>query len=225
MAQIAPATASLTPLSLTETLALAGANSSDFQAALVAEGIAQGDKTIARAALLASVNYLNTYAYTQGGRAIGSNGVRGYLSQGASTKRSGSGKRRRSSAPSLPRQRTQSRHRPAGADGRQPVPHDFAVAGAPWRSRQRRCRQQPGGLHGAAALGLVHTHENVRGEQGQVHQLLAAAPAPPTFVAGEEGFNGALIAIIGHVGLVFWTCVGRQPAKIVLALRLYTSGL
>jgi len=69
-------------ITLQQALALARANSPDFQAALVAEGVAQDDKTIARAALLPSVNYLNTYTYTQGGRAIANNGVHEYLSQG-----------------------------------------------------------------------------------------------------------------------------------------------
>ncbi len=78
---VAPST-SPTQLTLQQALAMARANSPDFQAALVAEGIAQGDKTIARAALLPSVNYLNTFTYTQAGRAIANNGVHEYLSQG-----------------------------------------------------------------------------------------------------------------------------------------------
>lgn len=77
------------PLTLTlqDALARARANSVQFQSALTDQGLAHQDNVQARAALLPSVNYNNTYLYTQGngstsGRYIASNSVHEYLSQG-----------------------------------------------------------------------------------------------------------------------------------------------
>jgi outer membrane protein TolC len=77
------------PLTLTlqDALARARANSIPFQAALTEQGSAHQDNVQARAALLPSVNYNNSYLYTEGngtaaGRFIASNGVHEYLSQG-----------------------------------------------------------------------------------------------------------------------------------------------
>jgi len=77
------------PLTLTlqDALARARVNSVPFQAAVTEQGLAHQDNVIARAALLPSVNYNNSFLYTQGngtatGRFIASNGVHEYLSQG-----------------------------------------------------------------------------------------------------------------------------------------------
>jgi outer membrane protein TolC len=77
------------PLTLTlqDALARARANSIQFQSALTDQGLAHQDNVQARAALLPSVNYNNTYLYTQGngtaaGRFIANNAVHEYFSQG-----------------------------------------------------------------------------------------------------------------------------------------------
>jgi outer membrane protein TolC len=77
------------PLTLTlqDALARAKANSVQFQLALTERGLAHEDKVQARAALLPSVNYSNSYIYTEGngtasGVFIANNGVHEYLSQG-----------------------------------------------------------------------------------------------------------------------------------------------
>jgi outer membrane protein TolC len=77
------------PLTLTlqDALARARVNSVQFQAALTDQGLAHQDNVQARAALLPSVNYTNSYLYTEGngtpsGRYIANNAVHEYLSQG-----------------------------------------------------------------------------------------------------------------------------------------------
>jgi outer membrane protein TolC len=77
------------PLTLTlqDALARARANSVQFQAALTDQGLAHQDNVQARAALLPSVSYTNSYLYTEGngtpsGRFIANNAVHEYLSQG-----------------------------------------------------------------------------------------------------------------------------------------------
>lgn len=76
------------PLTLTlqDALARARANNVQFQAALTDQGIAQQDKVQARAALLPSVNFNNSFIYTQpngtaSGVFIANNSVHEYLSQ------------------------------------------------------------------------------------------------------------------------------------------------
>lgn len=69
-------------LTLAQALTRAQANSPDFQAAVAAVGVAQAGTTQARAALLPSVIYNNSYIYTQGNRYIANNGVHEYMSQG-----------------------------------------------------------------------------------------------------------------------------------------------
>ncbi|HWG38668.1 MAG TPA: TolC family protein [Terriglobales bacterium] len=76
-AQTAPPT-----FTLAQAMERARANSPDFQAALVAEGIASAGTTQARAALLPALNYDSSYIYTQAGRYIANNGVHEYSSQG-----------------------------------------------------------------------------------------------------------------------------------------------
>jgi len=96
-AQVAPAPAS-TPasspqssasvaLTLADSIARAKSNSPQFQAALTELGLAREDRVQARAALLPSVNYANSFIYTQpNGTATGvyiaSNGAHEYISQG-----------------------------------------------------------------------------------------------------------------------------------------------
>lgn len=78
-----------TPISLTlaDAIARAKANNPAFQAALVRFGLARQDTVIARSTLLPSVDFNNTYLYTQGngtlsGRFVANNGVHEYLDQG-----------------------------------------------------------------------------------------------------------------------------------------------
>lgn len=88
-AQNASTQAPLT-LTLQDALTRARANSVQFQAALTDQGLAHQDQVQARAALLPSVNYNNTFLYTQGGtrttqfpvRFIANNEVHEYISQG-----------------------------------------------------------------------------------------------------------------------------------------------
>jgi len=68
--------------SLVQAEARARANSPDFAAALAAQDIAAAQHTQARAALLPSLSYNNSYIYTQGFRFIANNAVHEYLSQG-----------------------------------------------------------------------------------------------------------------------------------------------
>jgi outer membrane protein TolC len=82
-------TSTQAPLTLTlqDALARARANSVQFQSALTDQGLAHQDNVQARAALLPSVSYNNTYLYTQGngttaGRFVASNSVHEYVSQG-----------------------------------------------------------------------------------------------------------------------------------------------
>jgi outer membrane protein TolC len=84
-----PASSTQAPLTLTlqDALTRARANSVQFQAALTDQGIAHEDKVQARAALLPSVNYNNTFIYTEpngsaSGVFVASNTVHEYLSQG-----------------------------------------------------------------------------------------------------------------------------------------------
>ena len=84
-----PASSTQAPLTLTlqDALTRARANNVQFQAALTDLGIAQQDKVQARAALLPSVNFNNSFIYTQpngtvSGVFIASNSVHEYLSQG-----------------------------------------------------------------------------------------------------------------------------------------------
>ena len=84
-----PASSSQAPLTLTlqDALNRARANSVQFQAALTDQGIAHEDKMQARAGLLPSVNYNNTFIYTEpngsaSGVFVASNTVHEYLSQG-----------------------------------------------------------------------------------------------------------------------------------------------
>lgn len=82
-----PSASAAIPLSLADALAGARKNNPQFQAALVQLGVARQDRVQARAALLPSVDYNNTYLYTQGNRTltgvfVANNGVHEYLSQG-----------------------------------------------------------------------------------------------------------------------------------------------
>lgn len=70
------------PLTLAQAQARARANSPNFQAALAAQDIAAAQHTQARAALLPSLSYNNSYIYTQGFRFIAANALHEYLSQG-----------------------------------------------------------------------------------------------------------------------------------------------
>src|SRR5260370_552573 len=73
---------------LENALARARKNSTPFQAALTDAGLARGDKSLARDALLPNVNYNAQYLYTQGNgpgelvRFIANNAVHEYISQG-----------------------------------------------------------------------------------------------------------------------------------------------
>ena len=83
----APARTAPLVLTLTDALARARSNSVVLQAALTDQGIAHQDNAQARAALLPSVTYNNSFIYTQGNgttttRFIANNGVHEYLSQG-----------------------------------------------------------------------------------------------------------------------------------------------
>ncbi len=89
MPRMAPASQGAGPLiSLAQALRLAQANSPQFQMAVEQAGSAKDNQTIARAALLPSVNFNNGYLYTQGGtgvpvpRFIANNWVHEYISQG-----------------------------------------------------------------------------------------------------------------------------------------------
>jgi len=74
-------------LTLEDALARARKNSTQFQAALTDAGLARGDKSLARDALLPNVNYDTQYLYTQGNgpgnpvRYIANNAVHEYISQ------------------------------------------------------------------------------------------------------------------------------------------------
>lgn len=69
-------------INLTQAIQLARANSPQFQATLVAEGVAGADQSAARAGLLPSLNFNTSAIYTQAGRYIANNGVHEYSSQG-----------------------------------------------------------------------------------------------------------------------------------------------
>ncbi len=84
-----PASSAQAPLTLTlqDALARARNNSVQFQAALTDQGVAREDKVQARAALLPSVAYNNSFIYTEpngtsSGVFIANNAVHEYLSQG-----------------------------------------------------------------------------------------------------------------------------------------------
>jgi outer membrane protein TolC len=84
-----PGASTQAPLTLTlqDALARARTNSIPFQAALTDQGVAREDKVQARAALLPSANYNNTFIYTEpngtpSGVFIANNSVHEYLSQG-----------------------------------------------------------------------------------------------------------------------------------------------
>jgi len=84
-----PAASSQAPLTLTlqDALARARNNSIPFQTALTDQGVAHEDKVQARAALLPSVNFNNSFIYTEpngtpSGVFIANNTVHEYLSQG-----------------------------------------------------------------------------------------------------------------------------------------------
>jgi outer membrane protein TolC len=88
-AQQAPPAASATlRLTLEDALARARKNNTQFQAALTDAGLARGDKSLARDALLPTVNYYTQVLYTQGNgpgepvRYIANNAVHEYISQG-----------------------------------------------------------------------------------------------------------------------------------------------
>lgn len=83
-----PGSQSTISLTLADALARAKANSPQFQAALMRQGLAREDRVQARAALLPGVDYNNSFAYTEGnhtatGVFIANNGVHEYISQGA----------------------------------------------------------------------------------------------------------------------------------------------
>ena len=86
--QGAPTTSPALRLTLDDALARARKNSTQFQAALTDAGLARGDKSLARDALLPNVNYNTQYLYTQGNgpgepvRYIANNAVHEYISQG-----------------------------------------------------------------------------------------------------------------------------------------------
>src|ERR1700687_1468280 len=86
--QAPPATPAALHLTLEDALARAKKNSTQFQAALTDAGLARGDKSLARDALLPNVNYNTQYLYTQGNgpgepvRYIANNAVHEYISQG-----------------------------------------------------------------------------------------------------------------------------------------------
>lgn len=75
-------------LTVADALARAKANNPAFQAALTKFGLARQDTVQARAAMLPSVDYNNSFLYTEGngtpsGRFIANNAVHEYISQGA----------------------------------------------------------------------------------------------------------------------------------------------
>ena len=86
--QAPPATPATLRLTLEDALARARKNSTQFQAALTDAGLARGDKSLARDALLPNVNYNTQYLYTQGNgpgelvRYLANNAVHEYISQG-----------------------------------------------------------------------------------------------------------------------------------------------
>jgi outer membrane protein TolC len=87
--QVATATNSAAPLTLTlqDALARAHTNAPQYRAALTEYGVARENRVQSRAALLPNVNYNAQFLYTQGddtstGRFIASNGVHEYLSEG-----------------------------------------------------------------------------------------------------------------------------------------------
>ncbi len=84
-AQAAPSGATVV-LTLDDALKRAKANSPAFQAALMQYGLAKEDRVQARAALLPSVEYNNSFIYTQGNGGgfvfIANNAVHEYISQG-----------------------------------------------------------------------------------------------------------------------------------------------
>jgi len=75
-------------LTLEDALARARKNSTQFQAAQTDAGLARGEQSLARGALLPNVNYNTQYLYTQGNgpgnpvRYIANNAVHEYISQG-----------------------------------------------------------------------------------------------------------------------------------------------
>jgi outer membrane protein TolC len=84
--QQAASTAPLT-LTLQDALERAKKNSPEYRAAVTEFGLAKEDKMQSRAALLPSVNYTNSFVYTEGNgtpsaRFIANNGVHEYISQG-----------------------------------------------------------------------------------------------------------------------------------------------
>ncbi len=80
-AQAAPAPAPLR-LTLPQALARARANSPGFQAALAAEGIAQGNRTIAHAAMLPSLTLNNNYIWTQDNIYVANDGPHEFVTLG-----------------------------------------------------------------------------------------------------------------------------------------------
>ena len=83
-------------LSLADALVRAKANNPAFQAALTKFGLARQDAIQARAAILPSVDYNNSFLYTEGngtpsGRFIANNAVHEYISQGAAQQSIGVG--------------------------------------------------------------------------------------------------------------------------------------
>jgi outer membrane protein TolC len=83
-------------LSLADALVRAKANNPAFQAALTKFGLARQDTVQARAAILPSVDYNNSFLYTEGngtpsGRFIANNAVHEYISQGVVQERIGAG--------------------------------------------------------------------------------------------------------------------------------------
>jgi len=85
--QSASSTQAPLTLTLQDALTRARANSVQFQAALTDQGVAHQDKVQARAALLPSVNFNNSFIYTQpngtpSGVFIANNSVHEYLSEG-----------------------------------------------------------------------------------------------------------------------------------------------
>ncbi len=86
--QAPPATPATLRLTLEDALARARKNSTQFQSALTDAGLARGDKSLARDALLPNVNYNTQYLYTQGNgpgelvRYLANNAVHEYISQG-----------------------------------------------------------------------------------------------------------------------------------------------
>jgi outer membrane protein len=83
-------------LTVADALVRAKANNPTFQAALTKFGLARQDTVQARAAILPSVDYNNSFLYTEGngtpsGRFIANNAVHEYISQGMVQERIGAG--------------------------------------------------------------------------------------------------------------------------------------